>query len=343
MVSKNLHRLRRLIRKPFKQSKTVIVAYHICDNFMHWLRRKLGNYHSAGWVRHSGLTTEESLKYIERTVSEYLSYMGVAAEWLVGKRVLEVGPLDNFGVALSLLSHGAKSVATLDKFTCQRNIAQEREIYSALRERLDAESQQRFDDAVDLTAGVKFNEKRFKYISGIGIEDAESVLEPCSFDLIVSAYVLEHLSDPAAGFSSMYNLLSTGGNMVHKIGFHDHGIFRADTSHHALTYLTIPKFIYTLMSKDSGKPNRKLIDYFERQMVVELGLKLKLFITGVYDADGGIVHFDPYVDLSRFNGQQYSQAISVLEKIRPSLAGEFQCLPSEVLIATGVLIVATKS
>jgi hypothetical protein len=71
---------------------------------------------STSGSTHEGFSLDESLAYIDGVFGDYLTYGGLGAADLAGARVLELGPGDNFGVALRFIAAGAKRVVALDKF-----------------------------------------------------------------------------------------------------------------------------------------------------------------------------------------------------------------------------------
>src|SRR5262249_57236301 len=109
------------------------------------------------------------------------------------------------------------------------------------------------------------NPARLEYIYGLGIEEADQILAPESFHLIVSRAVIHNVYDLDRGFAAMDRLLAPGGYMLHKIDFSDETMF-SSRGMHPLTFLTIPESIYSLMARDSGKPNRRLINEYREQM-----------------------------------------------------------------------------
>src|SRR6185436_21176944 len=121
------------LKKIAGQSKTLIIAHRIFDN---WRRRrafKSGNTITAYGSTHEFWSLEKSVNYINLVYDEYLKYAGLGPEALRGKRIFEVGPGDNFGVALKFLAAGAAKVVSLDKFYSERNVAQQTRIYQELR------------------------------------------------------------------------------------------------------------------------------------------------------------------------------------------------------------------
>src|SRR5829696_9003548 len=253
------------IKKLAAQSKTLIIAHRIFDN---WRRRrafKAGNTVTAYGSTHESWSLEKSVSYINRVYDEYLEYAGLGPEALRGSRILEVGPGDNFGVALKFLAAGAAIVVCLDKFYSERNIEQQTRIYQELRKELSADEARVFDECIKLDGDIELNEERLQYIYGHGVEEADQFLEPSSFDFIVSRAVIHNVYDIDRGFETMDRLLAPGGYMLHKIDLSDENMF-SSRGMHPLTFLTIPERIYYLMASDSGKPNRKLIGDYREQM-----------------------------------------------------------------------------
>ena len=125
--------MRDVVRKLARQSKTAIIIYKLIDN------RRLRKRVASGDIETTHGSTllkqnlQESLAYIEKQFTDYLKYAGLSAESLKGKRILELGPGDNLGVALRFLSAGAESVVYLDRFYSKRDPAHERNVYMCLQ------------------------------------------------------------------------------------------------------------------------------------------------------------------------------------------------------------------
>lgn len=75
---------------------------------------------------------EQSLNYIERVYRDYLGYAELDR---FRGTVAELGPGDNFGVALMLLGNGAEAVHAIDRYYSRRDPDQQRAIYQALSNR----------------------------------------------------------------------------------------------------------------------------------------------------------------------------------------------------------------
>jgi SAM-dependent methyltransferase len=324
------------LKKLAGQSKVLIIIYRVVDN---WRRRrafKAGRTTSAYGSTHEFWSLEKSVSYIDRVFREYLEYAGLGPEALKGKRILEVGPGDNFGVALKFLAAGAAKVVSLDKFYSERNVEQQTRIYQELRKQLAPDEARVFDECIKLNGDIVLNEERLQYIYGHGVEEADQILEPRSFDFIVSRAVIHNVYDINRGFEAMDRLLAPSGYMLHKIDLSDENMF-SSRGMHPLTFLTIPESIYYLMASDSGKPNRKLIgDY--REQVQKLGYETKILITTVL-GEGPLVPHKEQIE----HGVDYgNKTLSLISEIRHKLAAPFRDRSDAELAATGIFLIARK-
>ena len=319
------------------KSKWAIIAYNIFDN---WRTKKLfnlGHFETSYGSNINRISIKESLNYINNIFKDYISYSSLSKDKFIGKRILEIGPGDNLGVALKFLVTGASQVVCLDKFHVKRKLEQEYELYRILRDELKDSLKNRIDEIIKLKNGIKINPNKLNYICGIGIDKAKDILEQNSFDFIISRAVLEHIDNLDDAFSVMDDLLVPGGHMLHKIDFKDHGMF-SNIGMHPLTFLTIPNFIYRLMTKDSGKPNRRLIQYYHRKMR-ELEYDYKIYITGIIGEEKEII---PHIEKSRFNTNYSEEALTLITKIHPHLISEFKKMLYEELMVSGIFLIAKK-
>lgn len=324
--------------RPFvKKAKWAIVAYQIYNSWRSRRRFKSGDYGTTDGTTHTGKTVSESLDYINHVFDDYIKYSDITHVDLREKKILEIGPGDNLGVALMFLAWGAAQVVCLDKFFSRRDSQQQRSIYEQLQLQLGDNSGQLVDTAIALNTGTEIAQDKLRYIYGHGIEEADHLFEPKFFDLIVSRAVLEVVYDIDTAFSAMDRLLAPGGLMLHKIDFRDLGVF-GRYGMHPLTFLTIPDSIYKLMAVDSGKPNRKLINYY-RQKMTELGYDTKVLITHIVGEGGEIFPHKEQID----KNVDYSEATNLLiNEIRPKLSKGFRDLPDEELMVSGIFLVAKK-
>lgn len=312
------------IRRAVKRSVALTCAYYLLDDLRARLRLALGDLATRSGARHAGLDLERSLAYIERVHSDYCAYAGVSH---FAGTVAEIGPGDNFGVALLLLSGGAREVHTLDRYRPLRERERQRAIYRALAER--HRLARLFDGEPD--------EAAIRGLVQHAGEPAETFFRRAGlrFDAILSRAVIEHLYDPLAALNDMAAALNPGGILVHRIDLRDHGMF---AGHHPLTFLTIPEPLYRRMTRGSGRPNRVLMPAYAAWLA-RSGLKGTLRITRLAGVEGevGPAHLEELAAESR------ARALAAVKAIRPRLAAPFRALSDETLAVSGCLLVARKA
>ena len=318
-----------------RRSKTAIILFKIVDNWRLKRRTQSGSIETIHGSTHSHIPVADSLTYIDRQFSDYLAYAGLSESNVVHKKILELGPGDNLGVALKFVAAGADSVTCLDRFYSKRDTKHEKEIYEALRERLNNEQQQqRFDEAISLANECQFTPGRVTSIYGDTIEQYAERSES-KFDLIISCAVLEEIYDLDPTFAAMDSLLAPGGMLIHKIDLSDYGMFRKQGMH-PLTFLTIPESIYRRMASDSGLPNRKRLSYYINKMA-ELGYDARVFATSVIPEG----RFEPAVNVE---GESLvtDAGRALLPGVRGKLDAAFKALDETELLIDGILLVAKK-
>lgn len=315
-----------------------LVPALVATNYAQGLKRALGALSTGSGSRHARIpNVADSLAYIDSVFADYARYAGRARENWDGATVLEVGPGDNLGVALEFLVHGAAHVACLDKYDSARDAVRQRAIYEALRARLPPPQREVFDRALSLRGDGVPDGATLRCIRGVGIEESLAVLAPCSFDVIVSRAVMEHVRDARAAFVAMDALLKPGGMMLHKIDFRDHGLFSAH-GWHPLTFLTLPAFLYRHVAGVSGRPNRTLLPDC-RRWLNELGYDAEFHVTHVLGGMGDLI---PYARVADAGKYFTSEGMALLNGIRPRLADSFRSLPDVDLMTTGVFVAARK-
>jgi SAM-dependent methyltransferase len=314
--------------------KSSILAAHVVVNRWAWVRLAVGRVSSSNGSTHSAWPVDRSVRYIERVFGEYDRWVEPGA-WR-GRRILEIGPGDNLGVALKFLAAGAAQVVALDKFYSNRDPRQERRIYLALRQRLNSQERLAFDAAVDLGEEVKFDRTRLVYSYGQGIEEAEAVLGAARFDAIVSRAVLEELDDLDSVFAALDRLLAPGGVQIHRVDLRDYGTLSRH-GYHPLEFLTVPDKVYRYASKYS-RPNRMRIDYYRRK-ADGCGYDASFRITRVC---GLAEELDPPKPALEIGVDYTSEALAQIEAIRPRLLPRFRELPAADLLPLGFLMIARK-
>jgi len=329
-------------RQRAKRSKWLLVGYIIANSARLRVRSSLGRIDSLIGAVSRNRPLEETVRYIHQVYDDYREYGGMCEEAIRNKRIVEIGPGDNVAVALKFLAAGAAQVVCIDRFKTIRDPDHERRIYLAVRDRLSEKERRRFDEAVDLRDGIRFNESRLRSVFGISAEQADRVLGPGSADIVISRAVIEEVYRVDELFESMHRLLTPGGRMAHKIDLRDYGMFSAN-GYHPLEFLTIPEVIYDWMAKNAARPNRRRIDYYRHKMS-ELGYEAKIHITCVVTPESSTVYKElvPHkADLER--GVDYDErTIDAIRSIRPRLARRFRDLPDENLMAASIFLAAQK-
>ncbi|HKY41684.1 MAG TPA: methyltransferase domain-containing protein [Pyrinomonadaceae bacterium] len=328
--------MRDFAKRLARRSKTAIILYKVFDNRRLKKRVASGDIETTHGSTHLNRSVAHSLAYIEKQFADYVKYGGFSPDYLKGRRILELGPGDNLGVALKFLAAGAASVVCLDRFYSKRNSEHEREIYKALRESLGTEERARFDEAVTVTDQVQFNPQKLQSIYGASLEEFADKLtseRQEKFDLILSCAVLEEIYDLDPVFAAMDRLLARGGSLVHVIDLGDYGMFR-DQGMHPLTFLTISEPIYRRMASDSGLPNRKRLSYYVNKMK-ELGYEAKFFVTSVLPTG----RLEPAAE---YAPGRFKHDSNLVTNIRSKLASSFKDIDEEELLIDGVLLVARK-
>jgi len=206
---------------------------------------------------------------------------------------------------------------------------------------LTAAQKKLFDEAVDLSKGVEINDKKIHCIYGVDVENSQELKIADHFDLVVSRGAIQDIYEPEAAFRAMDRFLKPGGRMLHKIDLSDQGMFR-ENAKNPLTFLTISEPIYRLMAIDSGKPNRKLMSYYQ-DIMKKMGYDSKMLITGIIGmgvpGKGGLHPHKEKIAL----GEDYTQAaLDLVKTIRPRLIPRFKELSDAELLVDGIFLVARK-
>jgi SAM-dependent methyltransferase len=274
---------------------------------------------------------------IDKTFDGYLRYSLLSADALYGKRVLELGPGDNIGVALRFAAAGAPFVSAVDKFVPLQDDEYHRTLYRSLRARLTPDEQRRFDEAIEVDTHVAPRGDRLQYVYGRQFEKSDTYT-PNSFDLIVSNAVLEEIYDIDQAFAGMDRLLRPGGYLLHKIDLGDYGMF---TKHGfpALEFLTVPDAVYQRMVESSGQPNRRLVDYY-RAKTGALGYDTTIYTTSVL---GNPTELIPHKVSIQQEVDYSDHTRELIQAIRPRLLSRYQRLSDADLMVQGIYLVARKS
>jgi SAM-dependent methyltransferase len=312
------------IRSIAKRHKGAVIAHHVVDDWLFAWRERRGVAPSTSGSSHRAMTTAESLRYIDGIFASYLSYGSMSASALSGKRVLEIGPGDNLGVALRFLEAGAAQVVCLDRFASVKDDAAERAVYASLLASTAGEGRERLKRVIDDDGRFKPGQQQLVSLVGSPAERCDALFPQGSFDLAISWTVLQHVQDPRRVLQALDNVLRPGGRMIHIIDLYDMGMFSSGGMH-PLTFLTIPSGLYRRMSAHSGLPNRwRMQSYLD--VWAALGYSVHAVVTEVLGI--GRTAVAPS-EVSTLEG--FSRSRRLISEVRSRLDTPFQGLADEDL------------
>lgn len=184
-----------------------------------------------------------------------------------GSDVVEIGPGDNFLLALCFLAFGARSALLVDRF----KFASHEKHFEECLLLLDRLAEQYAVPRVDAQELLS----RVSYVAPSLIDGRDTA----SHDLIYSHAVLEHIADLPTSFSTWHALLRPGGIMVHDVDFRSHGVFVSNE----LDFMTFSRLTWWLMSSNRGLINR--IRWDEHKEMLHRWFSLVDFSSEMYPED----------------------------------------------------------
>ena len=303
---------------------TLSCAYYMFDDWRSKKRLEKGNLRTTSGSRHATLNLNASLAYIDKVYNDYIEYGQL--DGFQGN-ISEIGPGDNFGVALKILFGGANSVHTIDRWHSFRDESTMKDIYEALYQK---------EGYSKLFEGYP-SEKTIKNLHAHSGVSAERFFRETNlkFDAIISRAVLEHLYSPLNALDSMATTLRPGGLLIHRIDLRDHGMF---SGHHPLTLYTINNIIWRKMTRNSGRPNRFLITDYENWLK-QSGIEGELLITRLAGIDSEIKP-SKWQSIPKF---QRDKALECVASIRKNLSGRYKHTSDQSLAVSGCLLIGKKN
>ena len=317
-----------MIRTFVKKRFWLTCAYYLVDNALGKWRGYTGNIETESGTAHVGLPVDDSLAYIEGVFADYKRYSGVGR---FGGRVAEVGPGDNCGVGLMCLADGCTSVDLVDRFYSKRDAAQHAAIYRALIERYP----DRFARLGDFDVHDEATIPGLKRYYGESASAERFFTEPDRYAFIVSRAVLEHVYDPPRAIVNMVAALEPGGMLLHKVDFRDHSMF--SDFMHELKFFEVPDFLYPRMTRDTGRPNRVLIDTY-RRVLTEVIPDHELLVTRL----AGVGDIEPHLPYERIDAGRRKAAVDYVRSVRSKFAKSLREISDEDLSVAGIFLVARK-
>jgi SAM-dependent methyltransferase len=306
-----------------KRTVPLACAYYLITGWNRRRQLRRGMVSTKSGMRHAKLSIDESVNYIEGVWRDYLAWSARSA---LSGRIIEIGPGDNFGVALLFLANGTSEVIAIDKFAPEREPSRQTAVYQALSQRHDMAGL--FDGAPSEQAI-----RNLTYMPGMSAERYFGNAPP-PFDAVISRAVLEHLDDPLAALDAMWRGLRPGGLLLHRIDLRDHGMFAGA---HPLSFLTVAEWLYSAMTKEIGLPNRILLPAY-RDFVGMRGWPGRIGITRLVGVPGDF----PALAWEQLPEEARRVSLAAVKHIRPRLAAPFRHIDDRDLAVAGFVLTAEK-
>ena len=318
-----------------KRSRSAVIAARICKDRIAAVGMRMRIPIKRQGATHRGLAVGDSVAYVDSVYGDYLRYAELPESRLAGASVLELGPGDNFGVALRFSAAGARRVTTLDRFITWRDPGQQEGIHRAVLAGLPDEQRLRGEGALAPGAEFGLDPELIRVIQGVGAEATLGAVGDERFDLIVSRAVLEHVTDPGEVFAAMQEVLVPGGLLIHKVDLGDHGLFSGG-GHNPLTFLTVPDRLYRWMGDHSGLPNRHLANWYREEMK-RREYTARFFTTHLIAQEGELIPHPASAPEA-----MVAAAKPLIDEIHPRLLPRFRGLCDEDLATAGIFLVARR-
>ncbi|MFC2152999.1 methyltransferase domain-containing protein [Bacteroidota bacterium] len=179
--------------------------------------------------------------------------------------IAEIGSGGSLGLGFCALLTGSKKYTILEiekNFDSNKNLQLFEEILSLFKANTKVPSNKQFEqiniktndieyynriiDQVDL--GNYLSDKRIREIRENILFKSSNLIEynfdwgknppiNAQFDLLFSRAVMEHVNSPNLVYKNIYNVLKSGGIMLHDIEFHSHGITKSWYGHNKLNIM----------------------------------------------------------------------------------------------------------
>jgi SAM-dependent methyltransferase len=317
------------VRTLIKTNFWSICALIARDNLQAWWRFRFGDIETDSGMAHAGSSLDGSLRYIEEVYDDYKRYSEVSR--FTG-RIAEVGPGDNCGVGLMFLADGCESVDLVDRFYSKRSSGQNATIYRALIARYPQLTAR-------LCAGDASNEALFLGLArryGDSASAENFFVQSSGYDYIVSRAVLEHVYDPKIAIRRMAAALNPGGMLLHKVDLRDHEMF--SKCFHELKFLEVPDWLYPLMTRNNGLPNRVLVHEY-RLVLQDVLPDHKILVTRL----AGVGDIDPHLPYERISDSLKEKSIDFVRSVRRRFARSMLSVSDEDLSIAGIFVIAHKN
>lgn len=303
----------------------------VLSDFLIGLKYKIGLKGTLSGSRHLNKSLDFSIKYINNVFNDYCKYGDLNFNEIY--KIAEIGPGDNYGVALLFKSKGVSKIDLIDKFVSSRKSNDQKKIYDKLI------NDDHIDKNINKVNLIKKLEKSISFNLGISAEDYFKKNQN-EYDLILSRAVMEHLSYPIKALKYMINSTSKNGKILHRIDLRDHGMF--SKNFYELKFFEIPLFLYRLMTKYSGRPNRILLqDYinFLESNSKSLKFEYKIYVTRIVGIKEEVV---PHILLQNFEINKFKKSKELIIHNLSKFTNEIKKHKIDSLMVSGIFLVIKK-
>lgn len=317
-----------MFRNIFRKSFVARCLYYCVDDFFAGRRFRSGNINTSSGTLHSTKDLDESIRYINEVFNDYKKYSGLST---FSGTVAEIGPGDSCGVALRFLADGCSHVDLVDRFYSKRSDEKNMQICKEIQKQYPSlkacfPTSWDGDDASVDGISRRYGEEA----------SAENFFQNMNqYDFIVSRAVMEHVQDPELSIRRMAQALKPSGYLLHKVDLRDHGLFTP--YYHELKYLEVPDIIYKRMTKDSGKPNRVLVNRY-RELLRKHLPKFQIYVTHL----ANVGEINPHLPYETIPRDLRRISLEYVSSVRHKFAKSLRDTSSEDLSVTGFFLVANK-
>ena len=152
-----------------------------------------------------------------------MSWLPGQEQFLAHKTVLEIGPGQDFGIALILMGFGARSVL-VDRYMCAWDSAFHPIYYRTLRQAVVQQFSRLDPTAIDAVITKEAHSARGLRTMQVGLEEIDDI-PTGSIDITYSNATFEHLANVAQAIGQLGRVTAPGGLGFHQIDFRDHRDF----------------------------------------------------------------------------------------------------------------------
>mgnify|MGYP001177627668 CR=1 FL=1 len=297
---------------------TYRIFYLFITAYIKKFKINIGSITTNSGTAHSKMSVQESTDYIQTVFHDYKSIAGI--ERFHGK-IAEIGPGDSNGVSLMMIDDGASSVDLVDKYYSNRDEEHEKNVLFNL-----------------LPESFEHHQNKVKRYYGKQASSESFFETNKGYSFIVSRAVLEHVDDPLLSLKSMYNALSNGGVLIHKADLRDHGMF-SNYNLHELTFLKIPKWLYSSITSNTGRPNRVMADEYV-SFIKENFNNYSIYVTGLFGK--GQLQPNQYFDIDDLSDQDLEQSNAYIKEIFSDHTDEDYSPKFLKRVISGIFIVIRK-